>query len=345
MSNEQDHLIITTGSRAGEKIPLENLPLVIGRIPPADLVISIEGVSRKHALLSREASGYVIEDLGSSNGTFINNERIQAPRAISNGDLIRLGLDIELQLAVMPVPKSDATFLQTPHAEAIILNAPAVEATVMNVPAEVTPEIFPPAEAPVAVNHPVDNPLPESSPGTVVSGSPLGAAAMKTPVENPKVESSSGTVISSSPLGAASAKTPGTKGQTVMMGNPVAAAVPPQLVVNESGLEPRIYTINGPRLRIGRLPENDVVLNNRFVSRYHVELEKRGDDYYLIPLPNISNALLVDGVPVMEPTLLKHGMKIRIGGWGPGEMTSLDFLSPRDDAELGHQKIQFTENN
>jgi ABC-type multidrug transport system ATPase subunit/pSer/pThr/pTyr-binding forkhead associated (FHA) protein len=294
VSNEQDHLVITTGPRTGEKIPLANLPLVIGRILPADVIISIEGVSRKHARIARDAAGYTIEDLGSSNGTFLNNERLQTLKPILNGDLIRLGLDIELRLVALPEPKSEATVLKAP-AEATVLNAQAGPATAVQEPS-----------------------MAEASPGTVVSHSPVDAANNQ-----------------------ASAA----KNRTILGGSAVIAETPPQLVVNESGQEPKIYTITGTRLRIGRLPENDVVLNNHFVSRYHAELEKRGNDYYLIPMPNIRNALLLDGVPVMEPARLRHGMKIRIGGWDPGEMASLDYLAPQDDADLSQQKIRFSENN
>jgi ABC-type multidrug transport system ATPase subunit len=123
------------------------------------------------------------------------------------------------------------------------------------------------------------------------------------------------------------------------------SATPPQLVVNESGQEPRIFTLTSDRVRIGRALDNEVVLHNTFVSRYHAELEKRGDGYYLVPLPNITNALLVDGAPVMQPVRLHHGAKIRVGGWKPGDMASLDFLSSAEDAANAfNSKIQFTTN-
>ena len=305
MSQEQDHFIIISGSRAGEKIPLTNLPLVIGRIPPADVIFNIVGVSRKHASVSREATGYVIDDLGSSNGTYVNNERILGARTLlKNGDIVRLGMDVDLRL-VVAVPQQPETIL-------------------MKMPTESKPQ-----QAPA---------------GTVIMKSPVEAAAPPPPA---------GTVIVNTPVETPTPQATGFKpqaasNQTIFMQAGIAASTPvaaPQLVVNESGQEPRIYTLTSQRLRIGRLPDNDIVLNNKFVSRYHAELEKRGDDYYLVPLPNISNALLLDGVPVMEPVRLRHGVKIRVGGWGPGEMASLDYLSPAEDANQAlQQKIQFTEN-
>ncbi len=308
MSQEQDHFMITSGSRAGEKILLTNLPLVIGRIPPADVIFNIGGISRKHARISRDATGYMVEDLDSGNGTYVNNERILGARALLNGDIVRLGIDVDLRLVIAVTQQPAATVLKMPQESS---SHQAHAGTVI-------PE------------SPDESTSPPPPAGTVIMNAPLVSPTPRT----------------------AGFKPPTTSNQTFSMQDGQAAsalaAAPsasPQLVVNELGQEPRIYILTSPRLRIGRLPDNDVVLNNHFVSRYHAELEKRGDDYYLVPLPNIRNALLLDSVPVMEPVRLHHGVKIRVGGWGPGEMTTLDYLSPAEDANQAlQQKIQFTEN-
>src|SRR6266498_3639194 len=73
--------------------------------------------------------------------------------------------------------------------------------------------------------------------------------------------------------------------------------------------------------------------------------ERRGQDYFIIPSPNVSNPLLLDGQPVMEATRLYHGAKIRVGGFAPGEMVTLDYLSPTGEGELAdHQIIKFADN-
>jgi ABC-type multidrug transport system ATPase subunit/pSer/pThr/pTyr-binding forkhead associated (FHA) protein len=124
-------------------------------------------------------------------------------------------------------------------------------------------------------------------------------------------------------------------------GMPLSSAVTPQLVINEPGQEPKIITLTVERLRIGRQEDNDIVLNNIFVSRHHAELEKRGHDYFIIPSPNVSNPLLLDGQPVMLATRLDHGARIRVGGSASSEMVVLDYISPADE---GRQVIKFTEN-
>ncbi len=64
-------LVISEGEEAGREVPLEG-SLTVGRAEEADLVLADTGISRSHARLSAGPQGTVIEDLGSSNGTFVN---------------------------------------------------------------------------------------------------------------------------------------------------------------------------------------------------------------------------------------------------------------------------------
>jgi DNA-binding response OmpR family regulator len=76
---------------------LEKDETIIGREAPADLVIPLPRISRRHAGISRDARGYTIRDLGSRNGTFVNGEPIaDAPVLLKNDDQIVLGGTAEL---------------------------------------------------------------------------------------------------------------------------------------------------------------------------------------------------------------------------------------------------------
>jgi hypothetical protein len=83
-------LEILEGAEAGDHVPVDGA-LVIGRTDDADLTLADAGVSRSHARVRAAGTGASIEDLGSSNGTFVNGERVEGSRQLSDGDQIQLG--------------------------------------------------------------------------------------------------------------------------------------------------------------------------------------------------------------------------------------------------------------
>jgi pSer/pThr/pTyr-binding forkhead associated (FHA) protein len=86
-----------------ERLELPERAFVIGRTSPLGSFHRDEEISRKHARISVDVKGeIIIEDLKSTNGTFVNNERIQGVRNVSTGDLIKVGdsfLKVSLSLA------------------------------------------------------------------------------------------------------------------------------------------------------------------------------------------------------------------------------------------------------
>ena len=84
-------LLVTGGPLVGTMLPLGEAPIVIGRSPACTLVLEDEYASSRHAALTPQADGWWIEDLSSRNGTFIDDERLSAPRQLKTGDIIRIG--------------------------------------------------------------------------------------------------------------------------------------------------------------------------------------------------------------------------------------------------------------
>jgi hypothetical protein len=82
--------------------PLAGRALFVGRNPDNDLVLTEETVSGRHALFHLDVGGASlrVRDLGSTNGTFLNDQRLQAPAALTDGDRVRLGSSVTIQLHI-----------------------------------------------------------------------------------------------------------------------------------------------------------------------------------------------------------------------------------------------------
>lgn len=85
--------------------------MTIGRAVESDIVITSRRVSREHSRVERQGRHVMLTDLGSTNGTFLNGERVLAPARLRDGDSVSIG-DVAL---VFHDPES--TFLETPFPE------------------------------------------------------------------------------------------------------------------------------------------------------------------------------------------------------------------------------------
>ncbi len=85
-------LFVLHGGEVGRLYPIVRGEFVVGRGPKVDLVLDPKGVSRRHALLTRESDGGVlIRDLGSAGGTRVNDQRIDDDYALRHGDVVEVG--------------------------------------------------------------------------------------------------------------------------------------------------------------------------------------------------------------------------------------------------------------
>jgi predicted component of type VI protein secretion system len=101
-------LIIRSGPSAGKVYDIEQNELTIGRDLNNEVVISDPEVSRRHARLYLQGPNYVLEDLVSTNGTFVNGQRLMGPYVLRPGEVITLGEHISLEFEA-GAPDPDAT--------------------------------------------------------------------------------------------------------------------------------------------------------------------------------------------------------------------------------------------
>ncbi len=84
-------IIITEGPLSGTVIPLGNSPITIGRAPDSTVVLDDDFVSTNHARLTPQGTHWVVEDLGSTNGTWIGDTKVSGPTLLKPKAVLRIG--------------------------------------------------------------------------------------------------------------------------------------------------------------------------------------------------------------------------------------------------------------
>lgn len=97
MAEHQFQLVVRKGPKMGQIFPLDNASLIIGRDPMSDILLNDPEVSRQHVRLTRSAQGYLLEDLGSTNGTYVDGQRLSSEaRALQPGQSVSIGSGVRL---------------------------------------------------------------------------------------------------------------------------------------------------------------------------------------------------------------------------------------------------------
>jgi hypothetical protein len=150
----RESLTVISGAASGTEIPLDG-EFVVGRgeAGSGNLAEDTE-ISRRHARFHRENGSFVVEDLGSTNGTYVNGRRVTGPTALMPGDEIQLGKTLV---------KFDGVSEQTQARPGVTSARQAVADT---------PAPAPAAAAPTALVEPPPKPAPLPPAGGPISGKP-----------------------------------------------------------------------------------------------------------------------------------------------------------------------------
>ncbi|TET54492.1 MAG: FHA domain-containing protein [Anaerolineales bacterium] len=88
---EYAQLVVEQGPQPGQGFMLVRALLTIGRDAGNDIVISHPEISRQHTRITRQGELVIVEDMGSTNGTFVNGVLLKSPHTLSDGDVIGMG--------------------------------------------------------------------------------------------------------------------------------------------------------------------------------------------------------------------------------------------------------------
>jgi len=88
------HVLVTEGANTGERADLDHAPILIGRGTDAAIRLDDDYVSTRHARIAASGDQWFVEDLGSTNGTYIGSVRITQPTTLTLGTQVRIGKTI-----------------------------------------------------------------------------------------------------------------------------------------------------------------------------------------------------------------------------------------------------------
>lgn len=211
MSDQAHQLVVRKGPRPGQVFPLSEDTISIGRDPLSDIVINDPEVSRQHARLTKTGDSYSLQDMGSTNGSFVDGQRLGGdPVILKPGQAIMFGSNVTVifqatsasdPLATMIAPSAQPPVAEEPVAaepepEPIVeepaIEEPAVEEPAFEMPVEPEPVVEEPVyEVPTSEEPDIWTPV-EEEPPAAVSDEPVvddGLATMMeapSPVEEPE---------------------------------------------------------------------------------------------------------------------------------------------------------------
>ncbi len=160
MNPQTFHLTVSKGPHLGKTFELAKEKVTIGRDAALDVTFDIAEVSRSHAVITRHGDDYFLQDLGSTNGTYVNEKKITGQHRLRSGDTIMLSDAVFMQFALQY--DSEATMVSAP---AFLKQERGTVVAAPSVPRPVRPPVRPSAPQPIRPSAP-----PQQYAGRVPAG-------------------------------------------------------------------------------------------------------------------------------------------------------------------------------
>ncbi len=154
-------LVIRSGVDVGKEYILDKNEFIVGREQTADITVSDPEISRRHARIFFQNGGYIIEDLGSTNGTFVNGQKISGPYLLRPGEVVNFGEHVSVLFESVQVDPNATVVSSAAAPKAPIASAPAKAP--LYTPPPAAPVSQPMAPAPVVL-QPFSAPISQAAP-------------------------------------------------------------------------------------------------------------------------------------------------------------------------------------
>lgn len=278
----------------GREYTIGGGPLVFGREAGSDIVVPNKDVSRRHAEIMATPQGYVVVD-SSTNGTFVNGERVQGQRVLTRADVIRVG-DHDFRFYADVVAAAPTAVPAPPPAPAAPPPSPAVN----KVPTPPPPPPPPPLGGPST---------PPSGASVRLTDTMYGAPTVAPPMTAPPMPVAPPPMPAPPPMAAPSAPQITDSGKSAAHGHGPPLAT---ILVRTGQLKGNRLPVRVPVINIGRADYNDVVLPDDSVSSAHAKMQRREGVWILTDL-NSTNGSFVDGERVQGEAMLSPGATLKLG--------------------------------
>jgi predicted component of type VI protein secretion system len=151
----QFQFVMRSGPTPGATFSLEGDQLTIGRDSSSAVAINDAEISRKHARMTFQGGKYVIEDLGSTNGTFVNGQRLVSAVVLKSGDVVSFGEQIVLMYEALSSDPGETMISRKGPQKPVPAAAPAQAPAA--VPAPAPQQYYTPPSAAGSVGKPKNN--------------------------------------------------------------------------------------------------------------------------------------------------------------------------------------------
>lgn len=299
-------------SSGNQEFALNHDVVRIGRAADNNVILSEPSVSRHHAQIAWQDNGYLLTDLGSTDGTYVNKTKLPPanPRLLADGDVIRIGIT---QLRFV----STEAIAKTLQLEKTVANDESVSLPVTSVLAQGSTPVLRVATPEWTQDFPLTRDLlvlgRDSRCDIVINLPQVSARHAELKRGNGGFEiidlnSRNGVTYQGHRI----AQQLLTDGDVLQIGSLVNLTYQDVALPEIAALKQQLNLGGRNTLSIGRDPQNDTTIDHPSVSRFHAQISRQDGSFVLADL-NSSNGTFINGKQITSKRVLMPGDTIRIG--------------------------------